>query len=506
MGGRPLNGHILLTSAEMRAAEDRVIASGTAGFALMERAGAAVVRAVRPLLDAGSRVLVLCGPGNNGGDGYVVAGDLAAAGYLVKVVRLAPPRPGSDAARAAATWAGPVIAAGSADLEKAGLIIDALFGTGLARDLDGVAAELIARVNAAGKPVVAVDMPSGVDADTGAVRGAAVRASTTVTFAVRKPGHLLYPGRDLCGCVEVADIGIADEVISGLRPGLAANEPVLWSGALPCLRPDGHKYDRGHAVVVSGELGHTGAARLAARGALRAGAGLVTVVTPKGALLVNAAQLTAIMLRVCDDPDDLTELLRDERFNAIALGPALGVGPATRNWVAAALAADRGTVLDADALTSFAGEPGALAALIVPDRARPVVITPHEGEFRRLFAGDDPAVQNIHKGSKLDRARAAARFLGAVTILKGADTVIATPDGRAAINANGSPYLGTAGSGDVLGGIATGLMAQGMPGFQAACAAVWIHAEAGRRFGPGLIAEDIPELLPGVLRELFAFR
>jgi NAD(P)H-hydrate epimerase len=498
-----MNRHFLLTSAEMRAAEGRVIALGTPGLTLMERAGAATARAAERLVSEGGRVLVLCGPGNNGGDGYVVARDLAASGFEVAVAALATPRAGTDAARAAATWTGPVLSAASGDPAQADLFVDALFGTGLARDLDGAAADLVARVNAAGKPVLAVDIPSGIDADTGAVRGAAIRADATVTFAARKPGHLLYPGRALCGLVEVADIGIPAELVAASGSGLATNDPALWSSALPRLRPDGHKYDRGHALVLSGGPGHTGAARLAARGALRAGAGLVSVVTPSEALAMNAARLTAIMLRVCDKAEDLAELLTDQRFNAIALGPALGVSAATRDWVRTALAADRGTVLDADALTSFAGEPHALAALVGAGRACPVVITPHEGEFARLFSGDDPGLATIGQGSKLERARAASRFMRAVTILKGADTVIAAPDGRAAINANGSPYLGTAGSGDVLGGIVAGLLAQGMPGFEAACAAVWMHAEAGGRFGPGLIAEDIPELLPGVLRELF---
>jgi NAD(P)H-hydrate epimerase len=257
---------------------------------------------------------------------------------------------------------------------------------------------------------------------------------------------------------------------------------------------------------VSGGPANTGAARLAARGALRAGAGLVSVVTSARALAVNAAHLTAIMMRVCDDPDEFSDLLTDDRFTAIVLGPALGVGDTTRRWVEAALEADRGTVLDADALTSFSGEAAALAALTGAARERPVVLTPHAGEFGRLFGGGrdgSEAVRAVTKpGSKVEQARAAARFTGAVVVLKGADTVIAAPDGRAAINANGSPDLGTAGSGDVLGGVVAGLLAQGMPGFEAAAAAVWIHAEAGARFGPGLIAEDLPELLPAVLRDL----
>lgn len=497
-----MNGHILLTAQQMREAEARSVAAGGASYDLMLRAGEAAANAARHLVPEGARILVLCGPGNNGGDGYVVARTLSAWGFQVEVAALAASREGSYAARAAAEWSGLVGDAGACNPAAADLIVDALFGIGLWRDLAGDAAIVIERVNAAGKPVLAVDIASGVDSDSGQVRGVAIRAATTVTFAARKPGHLLYPGRVRRGRIEVADIGVP---VEGVPPGEAvfANAPALWRVYLGHPAADGHKYDRGHALVVSGGPGHTGAARLAARGALRAGAGLVSVVTSARALGVNAAHLTAIMLQVCDEPDELSDLLGDERYNALALGPALGVGEATRNWVAAALEADRATVLDADALTSFAGQAPALAALIEPGRANPVVITPHEGEFGRLFSGNAPETGSIKSApSKLERARAAARFLGAVVVLKGPDTVIAAPDGRAAINENGSPYLATAGSGDVLGGIIAGLMAQHMPGFEAACAAVWMHGDAGARFGPGLIAEDIPDLLPAVLRDL----
>jgi NAD(P)H-hydrate epimerase len=390
-----------------------------------------------------------------------------------------------------------------ADPARFDLVVDALFGTGLARDLDGEVADLIGRVNAAGRPVLAIDIPSGVDADSGLVRGAAVKASRTVTFACRKPGHVLYPGRAHAGPVEVADIGVPVAGLDG--PVVAANAPALWLSAYPRPGPEAHKYHRGHALVVSGAAAHTGAARLAARGALRAGAGLVSVVTSARALAVNAAHLTAIMMRVCDDPDEFYDLLADDRFNAIVLGPALGVGDLGKRWVEAALDADRATVLDADALTSFSGEAESLAALTRAPRETPVVLTPHEGELKRLLAGSGEtsveAREIAGRSSKLDRALGLAALTNAIVVLKGPDTIIAGPNGRAAINENGSPYLGTAGSGDVLAGIIAGLMAQGMLGFEAACCAVWMHAEAGARFGPGLIAEDLPELLPGVMRE-----
>lgn len=498
-----MNGHILLTSQQMRDAEARSAASGTPTYSLMLRAGEAIASAARHLVPGGSRILVLCGPGNNGGDGYVAAVRLAALGFSVEIAALAPSREGSYAARAAADWSGAVQDAAACDPAAADLIIDALFGIGLWRDLSEQAANLIERVNASGRPVLSVDIPSGIDSDTGQVRGAAIRAAATITFAARKPGHLLFPGRSYRGRLETADIGVPVDGVAAKAESVFANAPSLWRDALYRPAAESHKYDRGHALVLSGGPGHTGAARLAARGALRAGAGLVSVVTSARALGVNAAHLTAIMLQVCDDPDELSDLLGDERYNALALGPALGVGEATRAWVSTVLEADRGTVLDADALTSFAGGASALAALIEPERGYPVVITPHQGEFRRLFSGGDPAVSAIANApSKLEQARAAARFTGAVVVLKGADTVIAAPDGRAAINDNGSPHLATAGSGDVLGGIVAGLLAQHMPGFEAACAGVWMHADAGSRFGYGLIAEDIPEGLPAVLRDL----
>jgi NAD(P)H-hydrate epimerase len=353
-------------------------------------------------------------------------------------------------------------------------------------------------MNASGRPILAVDVPSGIDGDTGAVRGTAVRATRTVTFARRKPGHLLFPGRAHCGQVAVADIGIGDETVAAVHGGLHANGPGLWAHAFPRPSLDTHKYRRGHALVLSGGATRTGAARLAAIGALRAGAGLVTLASPVDALAVNAAHLTAVMLRRCDGAADLAELLADRRFTAVALGPALGVGPQTREMVAAVLAAERGAVLDADALTSFEGAAADLARL-AEGRPQPPVLTPHEGEFSRLFSNEAEILQGE---SKLDRARRAAAFLHAVVVLKGPDTVIAAPDGRAAINGNGTPHLATAGSGDVLTGVAAGLLAQGMAPFEAACAAVWVHAEAGRRFGPGLISEDIPGQIPAVLGEL----
>jgi hydroxyethylthiazole kinase-like uncharacterized protein yjeF len=439
---------------------------------------------------------VLCGPGNNGGDGFVAARFLGEGGTEVHVALLGERATlKGDAAVMAQRWGGDVAPLTPAAIDGADVVVDAMFGAGLTRPLSGVAAEVVEALNASAVPVLAVDVPSGLDGSTGQALGPVVEATRTVTFFRRKPGHLLMPGRALCGPVAVDDIGIPDSVLADVGVQAWANAPALWSTEFPWPRLDGHKYSRGHALVVSGPAAHTGAARLGARGALRVGAGLVTVASPPDAVAVNAAQLTAIMLTAFDGAAGLGRILEDRRKNAVLLGPALGVGPPTRQLVGAALASGAATVLDADALTSFADTPDALFAAVASDAARPVVMTPHDGEFARLFPGNAA-------DCKLARARSAARRSGAVVVLKGPDTVVAAPDGRAAINDNAPPWLATAGAGDVLGGFVAGLLAQGMPAFAAACAAVWLHGAAAAAFGPGLIAEDLPETLPKVLRAL----
>ncbi|KAB7784349.1 NAD(P)H-hydrate dehydratase [Methylorubrum populi] len=490
----------LLSVEAMRRVDAAAIAAGTPGLTLMQAAGAAVAGRARALAPEGGRVLVLCGPGNNGGDGFVAARLLAESGYRVDL-RLLGERAAlkGDAALAAESWTGPVGPA-EAEIPATDLIIDALFGAGLCRDLEGMARALVQAVNRSGVPVLAVDVPSGIDGDSGAVRGLAVEATETVTFVALKPGHLLQPGRTHCGVLHVADIGTGEAAfaagVAGEARAMVRNAPGLW--ALPQLTARSHKYTRGHALVLSGPAHRTGAARLAARGALRIGAGLVTVASPAAALAENAAHLTAIMLHRCENADDLDDLLADERLNALLLGPGLGTGPATCDLVAVAASVGRALVLDADALTSFRSEVRTLARHIRDGEAR-AVLTPHEGEFARLFSGTEAVTEGL---SKAERTARAAQIAGAVVVLKGADTVIAAPDGRVAINDHGTPHLGTAGSGDVLGGLIAGLLAQGLAPFEAACAAVWLHGDAGLRFGPGLISEDLPELIPAVLRDL----
>jgi hydroxyethylthiazole kinase-like uncharacterized protein yjeF len=431
----------------------------------------------------------------------VAARVLAERGYPVRVVLLGDVDGlRGDAAEAARLWRGAIAPATPETLAGAGVIVDALFGAGLNRAVDGAARAMIEAMNANGAPIVAVDLPSGINGASGAVMGTAVQAVESVTFFRRKPGHVLLPGRLHAGKVRVADIGIPDSVLGEVRPRTFANDPRLWRHLFPLPRLDGHKYSRGHAVAVSGDVSFTGAARLTARAALRAGAGLVTLASPRAALAVNAATSLAVMVRPVDGAGELAALLTDRRLNAVALGPGLGVGENTRAQVLAALDGERAVVLDADALTGFKDDPEALFGAIA-GRARPVVLTPHQGEFSRLFKNMTQDADNM---SKLDVVRAAAAAAGAVVLLKGADTVVAAPDGRAAINENAPPWLATAGAGDVLAGIITGLLAQGMPAFEAACAGAWLHGEAGNETGPGLISEDLSDALPAVYRRLFA--
>jgi ADP-dependent NAD(P)H-hydrate dehydratase / NAD(P)H-hydrate epimerase len=481
----------VLSIAQMSAADAGAVAAGVAGQRLMEHAGGAVADAIMARF-APAPVTVLCGPGNNGGDGFVVARKLAQAGWTVRLALLGErQRLKGDAAWAATTWHGAVVPLAPEVLADAGLVVDGLFGAGLARPLEGVARTIIETLAASRLPVVAIDLPSGLHGDTGAVLGAAAPARLTVTFHRPKIGHLLLPGRTLLGELVVSDIGIPDAVDRTLDIRLWANAPRLWRADIPHRTASSHKYTAGHALVLGGGAASSGAARMAARAALRVGAGAVTVLCPEDALAVYAAQLTAIMVAPFADEVAFAQQLADPRRTAILLGPGAGVGVALRGRVAQALGSDKACILDADALTSFADQPADLFAQI----EGPCLLTPHEGEFARLFDLE---------GDKLRRARAAARQSGAIVLIKGADTVVAAPDGRAVIQPHAPSALATAGSGDVLAGTALGLAAQRMPLFEAAAAAVWLHAEAARG-GMGLIAEDLSEALPAVMRAHPAF-
>jgi hydroxyethylthiazole kinase-like uncharacterized protein yjeF len=464
----------LLTPNEMGEADRAAPGLGTPSLTLMENAGRAVARAIRQRIPP-ARTLILCGPGNNGGDGYVVARLLAQDGWPVSVAALAEPRAGSDAAIMAARWRGGRRSFSGREAARADLVIDAVFGAGLSRDLDHGIAEVLA----AARRIVAIDVPSGLDGATGAARGAVTGAALTVTFFRLKPGHLLLPGRALCGEVVLADIGMPEAVLAGIGARTFANGPALWT--LPALRMAGQKYTRGMLTVLAGSQ-MAGAARMAAMGARRAGVGLLTlVVQGKGDVL----RATEPGLIVTEAP--LADLLTDDRRRTWLCGPGLGIDRA-RETLPALIAAGRQIVADADALGACAGAPEQLSGVSV--------ITPHGGEFAKLFgpAGCD----------KLAAARAAAARIGAVVVLKGADTVIAAPDGRAAINHNAPPSLATAGSGDVLAGMIAGLLTQGMAAWEAAAAGVWLHGKAAALADPnpggaGLIAEDLADAIPRAL-------
>jgi hydroxyethylthiazole kinase-like uncharacterized protein yjeF len=472
----------ILTVAEMGRADKAAVAAGTPATILMERAGTAVAEAIAARFPA-QPVTVLCGPGDNGGDGYVAARVLRARGWTVAVRPLAEPT--SDSGKwARGLWEGPVEPFRGPI--GPGLVVDALFGAGLSRPLSGEAEAAALALASRPQDVIAVDAPSGLFGDTGKWTGTCLTAGLTVTFHARKPAHVLEPGRSRCGEVVVADIGLGDAGAS-----LYENAPGLWAERIPWPGPDSHKHARGRLIVVSGEAWSTGAARLSARGALRIGAGLVTLYSPPDALAVNAAHLEAIMLRPFETDLELEQGAAE--VDAAVIGPAAGVSEATLLNVLALARTGAALVLDADAITVFRDDPEELFSVLDRDD----VLTPHPGEFERLF----PKLLT-KTPERITAARQAAAKAGAVVLLKGFDTVIASPDGRAAVNLNGSPWLATAGSGDVLTGFIGGLVAQGMESFEAACAGAWIHAEAAELHGPGLISEDLPALASQVLRRL----
>jgi NAD(P)H-hydrate epimerase len=479
----------------MRAAEAALFARGTPSFDVMATAGRAVVEAIRLRWPTPfKRALILAGPGNNGGDGFIVARELADLGWDVHVAAMQDRDLYSgDAARAAGLWGGSIARLEPGALAKLDdgdcVVIDAIFGIGLARPVANEVKAVIHALHGRPCPVVAVDVPSGINADTGEVLGAAPRAALTVTFGWPKRGHLLLPGREWARDLVVADIGCRDEDLPELAKIPRVNGAALWRNHSPLPSAADHKYTRGHALVVGGAT-MPGATRLASRAARRVGAGMLTVAAPREAHPYYLIDQPGLIVREAADAAALKALLEDKRFTSVLVGSGLPADGVTAAAVEAAAASGRALVIDGGGLTAFAGGIDALAKFGRAD----IVLTPHEGEFARIF----PDL----KGDKLARAREAARISRCTVVMKGADTVIAAPDDRAAINADAPAWLATAGSGDVLAGLILGLLGQGMPAFEAAAAGVSLHGMAGAAFGPGLIAEDLPELIPEVLRLL----
>ncbi len=490
----------ILTPAEMGEADRLTIAAGPGdGYALMLSAGYGIARHLLAHRGNVSEFHILCGPGNNGGDGHVIARMLAESGATVRVWATGAPKDATDAARALADCPVKSRPMDTFEPSAGALVVDALFGAGLDRPVTGDAAAAIGRANEASVGRVAVDIPSGLDGSSGQPLGPVFKADCTITFFRKKPGHLLYPGRSLCGDLIVTDIGIRNEVLASIKPHCFENMPSLWRAQLPLPDVNTHKYRRGHVAVLSGGATSTGAARLSALAAARSGAGAVTLLSPSDALAINAAHLTSIMLARCDHSQDLATFVETRQPSTFVIGPGFGIGDRAREF-ALSLLEDQAArlVFDADAITSFRENPEQLFAGTRKSVEVRLVLTPHEGEFKRLF----PDINETNMPSKLERARAASQRSNAIVIYKGADTVIAAPDRRAAINTNGTPLLATAGSGDVLAGLTAGLMAQGMAPFEAACAAVHVHGAAARRLGFGLLAEDLPMAAAAVLADL----
>jgi NAD(P)H-hydrate epimerase len=484
--------HALLNVALARAIDQAAITAGTPAVELMERAGAATAAAIRERWQP-VPTLVLAGSGNNGGDGFVVARLLAEAGWPVRVACARDLKTLSGAAQAMANrWTGPITTLEANRLEGAGLVVDALFGTGLARALEGDVRAVVEALNARNVPVVAVDIPSGIDSDSGAVlgvagQGVAVRADLTVTFFRRKPGLVLLPGSAHAGEVVVADLGVPDGVYAKIPVSLFANGPGLWRDAFPWPTAEGHKYTRGHAVVLGGtEV--TGAARLAAHAAQRIGAGLTTIAADPSVVPIYAAWRADLMVKAIDGATGFRDLLSDKRLNAVLLGPGSGANERLAGAIAAALDSEAALVLDADCFSILADRANGLVGRL----DHRVVMTPHEGEFSRVFGPAQP---------RLSVALKAAKETGATMVLKGADTIIAA-GGKAVINTGAPPDLATAGSGDVLGGLIVGLLANRLQPLLAATIGCWIHGNAASLFGPGLLAGDLPDMVPKVLAAL----
>ena len=484
-------GSEIFTTKDMYRADRLAISVGMSSLSLMENAGRAVAKRI---IDnwAPGEVAIMCGKGNNGGDGFVIARYLSEAGWRVRLGLY--DKNGfkalcGDAKKMSDGWSGDVHNLDARLLDGVSLIVDAIFGAGISRPVSGHVKELLQAADNSGVPIVAVDLPSGVNGDTGEILGFAPRCHSTVTFFRPKLGHFLGPGADKIGNLFVEDIGIPETLISNFDCKVFHNKPESWGIDFPSPGPVTNKFDRGHLTIVGGKK-MTGAARLAARGGIRAGAGLVTIASPKKAVPIYALDWPEFIIKEVSNFTNLRIYIKTKKVSALVIGPGLGISSRARRLIINCVRVGLPVVLDADAISNFADEPNKLFNETLVGNA---LLTPHEGEFRRIF--------NL-KGSNLSRAIEAARLSGAIVLLKGAKTVIAAPDGRAAINDNAPPWLATAGSGDVLAGMIGAIVAQGLPSFESACMATWLHGAAANQIGPGLIASDLPSCLPAEIAKL----
>lgn len=486
----------VLSIAQARMADRLTIEAGTSSFSLLSTAGLRVFEYTQSLIDDNARILVACGTGNNGGDGLITAQLLIENGYNVDVALMSEAKSlKGDAHQALQQLSCPLLSLIDTRPDHYTLIIDAVLGVGLDRCVSDSLAVWIRAVNESSVPVISIDIPTGIHGETGAVLGVAIRADHTVTFYRKKIGHLLYPGRAHAGHLSVASIGISDALVDELTPTVYENLPSLWKSHLPVLSWSSHKYERGYTVVLVGTA--TGAARLTAYAALRAGAGVVTLASPSHLSNIVASHVTCEMIKHINNADELQIYLKDSRITSVVLGPGMGISEQTRQMVSAALTSNKNVLLDADAISSFENLEIELFTLIAKC-TQSVVLTPHKGEFQRLFK----SLNLASSSSKVDVTREAARQSGAVVVYKGADTVIAAPSGRCAINTNSPVGLATAGSGDVLVGTIAGWISQNVGDFEAACMGCWLHGEAATEFGPGLIASDIANEYPKILKKL----
>ena len=476
----------LLTNSQMSFVENQAIKSGKKSTELMENAGTAVVKLILKRYK-NRNISVLCGPGKNGGDGFVVARLLKEQGWNVRL-GLTSSQKDKDSIEKAELWKGNIEPLNESLLYGNPIIIDAMFGAGLKRKLTGIPLALVTKINNKKLDCIAIDIPSGIDGDSGKILGDAPKCKLTITFFCAKPGHFLMPSKSKVGEVIIEDIGISNSFLKQINVKTFLNTPELWKKKFPIPTYDTHKYKRGH-LLIAGAANMTGATHLASSSARRIGAGVVTIGAPSSSCDIYKLGAFGHIVLPINNPGDWNNLLKNYKNTATLIGPGLGKIAFLKDVVIAALNSKKPVILDADGLNIFKNNP----LQLFHSTNRKHILTPHEGEFKKLFN---------FKGNPISRVSRAAKKSGAIVLLKGSSTIIAHPNGKIIINDTGKPYLATAGSGDVLAGIIAGLITQGMNVFEAGCGGTWIHGRAAELFGPGLIAEDIPKLIPTILNEI----